>query len=798
MLSQKTWVLLFCAFAILVLIGVVSAQISNSGSSSVIELEPIEEEDLGFFLWDFILDLFKPKPKSQASIRLLPINQEIQEINLIGDLSVADSEIIAEDLVLSPKSSSKSSKKSSSKKSPSKKQLPSDDGMQDEIIVKNGIKYIIRDGEEYLLSPAGPTTSDYYIEFDPALPNAVCEYEEIDITVKGYGSYNPTLAELALCGTQGYLDIGWCVKLMEDDLSGDDEISYLCDTSRAYASVEYPFCNRFYFQADFEYVDLSAEIIPDPGSNGEFYAKIYDLSDQVDLMSTDSFDVYAYVDGECECIEGACCDLAGGRPYDLKPSGSQPTGYEDSYYCSDTNSPIGTNYVRERNWYCNGVDWTAHYTDTNVDTCGYCEYCTHDDPTCNYYSQGTPCGSGMICDGGGSCVTDCECSSGVCCDGCDYRPPSYVCDGQYSIDYGCPDGEGNSYPGSDVYKRVKKRYCSGSSSSCTGSISDWFNWVVYDSCSSDEYCTEDDPSCNSCGYHIIYTCYDNDVYWYDFCFNREDKKQECGDDEYGDNYCYDNDVYRDFIDRGCSTGSCFETTTRQKVEECGANGCSNGQCIGDIECYSNSDCGTDAWVGSAFCFDNDVYQNWRTYTCSNPGTPSSYCSYNDVSLKREDCSPMTPCIQRICAGEIFEQALSLGWNDVTFNTLLPLDNSIENVLASIEGKYDNVWAYVDGEWLSYSPTVLPSMNTLLYIEEGMTISIEMNQAATLSFVYFPGNLYDINDWCELGCATYSVYDFCTRQYDLEIEGEILEGTCDYFVTEHPVLGIQPCENFDCP
>ncbi len=79
---------------------------------------------------------------------------------------------------------------------------------------------------------------------------------------------------------------------------------------------------------------------------------------------------------------------------------------------------------------------------------------------------------------------------------------------------------------------------------------------------------------------------------------------------------------------------------------------------------------------------------------------------------------------------VFEQSLAAGWNTVTL-TVHPLDTSVASVLSSIDGKYDNVWANVNGEWLSYSPTVLPLMNTLAYLDETTTFDIEMNQAATL-------------------------------------------------------------------
>jgi len=225
------------------------------------------------------------------------------------------------------------------------------------------------------------------------------------------------------------------------------------------------------------------------------------------------------------------------------------------------------------------------------------------------------------------CVGRCVPGSGPCCDSQGYyRPDTYICDIAYSVDYGCPNGEGPSNPGKDVFRRTRPRYCSGSSSSCNGDLGSWSSWSLYDDCSSDEYCTDDDPTCNSCGYHTTYKCYNNDVYWYDNCNNREEKRFECGEDGYGDNYCYDNDVYRDLIARGCSGNSCFETTVgKQKVQECGAAGCSNGQCAG--ECA-----GTDTSCGSYpncnNCNNNDgCYGNYyRNYYCKSNSEGCKYTS----------------------------------------------------------------------------------------------------------------------------------------------------------------------------
>lgn len=62
--------------------------------------------------------------------------------------------------------------------------------------------------------------------------------------------------------------------------------------------------------------------------------------------------------------------------------------------------------------------------------------------------------------------------------------------------------------------------------------------------------------------------------------------QSCGNDIYSEDYCYDNDVYSNFTDRGCSNASCFGITTPEKVVECGDAGCDNGKCRFSIDINS--------------------------------------------------------------------------------------------------------------------------------------------------------------------------------------------------------------------
>jgi len=65
-----------------------------------------------------------------------------------------------------------------------------------------------------------------------------------------------------------------------------------------------------------------------------------------------------------------------------------------------------------------------------------------------------------------------------------------------------------------------------------------------------------------------------------------------------------------------------------------------------VVCSVNSDCGTDSWIGDSYCSSDDVWQVWRTWTCNNPGTASSYCSYSDSSQLKIDCED--ECDSGVC------------------------------------------------------------------------------------------------------------------------------------------------------
>ncbi|MBU4022951.1 hypothetical protein KJ591_01150, partial [Patescibacteria group bacterium] len=93
----------------------------------------------------------------------------------------------------------------------------------------------------------------------------------------------------------------------------------------------------------------------------------------------------------------------------------------------------------------------------------------------------------------------CECSSGDCCDGCNYRSSSYVCNTWTQYNYQCT----GTACGNDAQSqsRTNTQKCTGSSASCTGSITygTYSSWSTIDDCSlTTEKCTTDNSTYASC------------------------------------------------------------------------------------------------------------------------------------------------------------------------------------------------------------------------------------------------------------------------------------------------------------
>jgi len=86
-------------------------------------------------------------------------------------------------------------------------------------------------------------------------------------------------------------------------------------------------------------------------------------------------------------------------------------------------------------------------------------------------------------------------------------------------------------------------------------------------------------------------------------------------------------------------------------------GCSNRQDDDEVNtviiCSTNAQCGTSGFIDNISCQTNDVYQNYKTYTCNNPGTTSSSCSNNTVLQLKQMCAGAQGCNTGGCFPEVW-------------------------------------------------------------------------------------------------------------------------------------------------
>ncbi|MBD3249143.1 hypothetical protein GF336_03800 [Candidatus Woesearchaeota archaeon] len=122
-----------------------------------------------------------------------------------------------------------------------------------------------------------------------------------------------------------------------------------------------------------------------------------------------------------------------------------------------------------------------------------------------------------------------------------------------------------------------------------------------------------------------------------------DDDSDCGDDGWdGTRYCENGDAYRDYtkydcLNSGTASASCNSETLKKKVKDCGDDRCSSGYCIekdDEYACSSDSGCGSEGYIGEAYCDAGAVYQAYRTWACHNPSTDDAYCRYTDEEKEK--------------------------------------------------------------------------------------------------------------------------------------------------------------------
>jgi hypothetical protein len=155
---------------------------------------------------------------------------------------------------------------------------------------------------------------------------------------------------------------------------------------------------------------------------------------------------------------------------------------------------------------------------------------------------------------------------------------------------------------------------------------------------------------------------------------------------------------------------------------------------GSATCVSVDTC-TFAWD-----LDGDAEYNDAT------GTSASY-TWNTIAdyviglqVTDDDGNLVTGAASVHITGATHNITLVPGWNLVSFN-LHPTNTSIANVLSSLVGNYDLVYAWdatgahsTSGNWMKFAPSAPSYSNSLINLDEKMGFWIHMTSADTLDVV----------------------------------------------------------------
>lgn len=149
--------------------------------------------------------------------------------------------------------------------------------------------------------------------------------------------------------------------------------------------------------------------------------------------------------------------------------------------CYSQNSPEPGNPCRYCDSSLSQVSWTNSGTSTGCNDGRYCngsDFCDGSGDCAHEFTGNRCTGSGGDCDS-----TTCDEARDTC-----LRPDTHACD-SWSEEQ-CS----SSACGGDVQERTVTRYCSGSSASCNGAVSNG-TWSTTSNCSSEQKCDDDSYSC---------------------------------------------------------------------------------------------------------------------------------------------------------------------------------------------------------------------------------------------------------------------------------------------------------------
>ncbi|KIG14346.1 hypothetical protein DB30_06948 [Enhygromyxa salina] len=184
-----------------------------------------------------------------------------------------------------------------------------------------------------------------------------------------------------------------------------------------------------------------------------------------ELVGQTSGSLYDCVNGNytlAEVCENGCQDAGdGNNDYCIDPQ-SCPSG--NGLYCGESVGQTTGSLFQCTDGSYSLVDVCAEGCQDAGD--GFDDYCINNDPQC-------------------------DCNSGICCDGCNFRSSNFVCDQDADSQYSC---SGNSC-GDDLNIQFRDQLCPGNATSCTGGYGAWGPTQVAENCSVDQTCSVNNQTC---------------------------------------------------------------------------------------------------------------------------------------------------------------------------------------------------------------------------------------------------------------------------------------------------------------
>lgn len=103
------------------------------------------------------------------------------------------------------------------------------------------------------------------------------------------------------------------------------------------------------------------------------------------------------------------------------------------------------------------------------------------------------------------------------------------------------------------------------------------------------------------------------------------------------------------MDVKCKSNSDCNDNNPKTEDVCLYAGTSDSICIHNpINCLEDSECGSDGFINTPFCKDNDVFQDYKTFKCNNAGSSLSFCSISTILKLKNNCTENQVCSNGVC------------------------------------------------------------------------------------------------------------------------------------------------------